>query len=129
VKGERATAYLAFSGNAQPNGFWLRVSGTRAHVEANLFEPPRLTMRRLRPGEPAVAKLVDGIAESRDVLKGTIAGFWRKLGGVSSYDGLYELLARTYRALETHSPPPISLEQIDEIARLVDQFSATEVAL
>jgi len=129
VKGERATAYLAFSGNAQPNGFWVRISGTRAHVEANLFEPPRLTMRRLRSDEPAVTKLVDGIAESRDVLKGTIAGFWRKLGGFSSYDGLYELLARTYRVLETHSPPPISLEEIDETARLVDQFSATEFRL
>jgi len=129
VKGERSTAYLAFSGNAQPNGFWIRVSGTRAHVEANLFEPPRLTMRRLRPGEPAVTKLIDGIAESRDTLKGTIAGFWRKLGGISSYDGLSELLARTYRALETHSSPPISQEEIDETARLVDQLSAAEHTL
>ena len=129
LKGERANAYLTFSGNAQPNGFLVRVSGTRANVEANLFEPPRLTMRRLRSGEPALAKLIDGIAESRDVFKGTLTGFWRKLGGVSSYDGLYELLARTYGALETHSPPPISLEEIDETARLVDQFSATEFTL
>lgn len=129
VKGERATAYLAFSGNSQPDGFWVRVSGTRAHVEANLFEPPRLTTRRRRSGEPAVSKLVDGITESRDVLKGTTAGFWRKLGGVSSYDGLHELLARTYRALEMHAPPPISLEEIDETARLVDQLSAAEFML
>jgi predicted dehydrogenase len=129
LKGERATAHLAFSGSAQPNGFWIRVSGTRAYVEANLFEPPRLTMRRLRSGEPAIGKLIDGIAESRDTFKGTIAGFWRKLGGVSSYDGLYECLARTYRALETNSPPPISIMEIDEISRLVDQLSATEFAL
>ncbi len=129
VKGERATAYLAFSGNAQPDGFWVRISGTRGHVEANLFEPPRLTTRRRRSREQAVSKLFDGITETRDVFKGTIAGFWRKLGGVSSYDGLHELLARTYRALETHGQPPVSLEEIDETARLVDQFIAPEFKL
>ena len=42
IRGERATAYVAFSGNAQPDGFWIRVIGTKMLVEANLFEPPRL---------------------------------------------------------------------------------------
>src|SRR5207244_1230103 len=79
LRGERATASVAFSGNARPEGFWIRVIGSRGHVEANLFEPPRLTLRRLRSGEPAVAKVVDGLAEARDILTGTIRGFWRKL--------------------------------------------------
>ncbi len=129
LKGERATAYLAFSGNAQPDGFWVRLSGTRAQAEANLFEPPRLTLRNRRSGEPAISKLVDGIAESRAVLKGTLGGFWRKLGGVSSYDGLMELLIRTYGALETNAAAPVSLQEIDQTARLVEQFSATEFKL
>ena len=50
IKGEKATAYVAFSGSAQPDGFWIRVHGTKMQVEANLFEPPRLTLRRLRNG-------------------------------------------------------------------------------
>ena len=29
VRGERATAFVEFSGNAQPNGFWVRVVGTK----------------------------------------------------------------------------------------------------
>ena len=41
IKGERATAYVSFSGNGQPDGFWVRVAGTKAHAEVNLFEPPR----------------------------------------------------------------------------------------
>jgi predicted dehydrogenase len=129
IKGERATAYVAFTGNAQPDGFWLRLSGTRAHAEANLFEPPRLTLRRFRSGEAAVGKLVDGIAEARDVLNGTVAGFWRKLAGTSSYDGLSELLAKTYGALEANAPPPVSLHEIDETARLVERFTAAELKL
>ncbi len=126
IKGEHATAYVSFSGNSQPDGFWVRVTGTKAYVEANLFEPPRLTLRRLRPGEPALAKLIDGIAEAGDVLKGSIAGFWRKLGGVSSYVGLPELIRRTYFAVETNGAPPVAMDEIDSVARLVDRFTAED---
>jgi predicted dehydrogenase len=83
VKGERAPAYIAFSGNSKLNGYWVRISGTEIVAEANLLEPPRLTIRRHRRGEPSVASLIDGIAEARQVFKGAVAGFWRKLGGVS----------------------------------------------
>ena len=98
-------------------------------VETNLFEPPRFTTRRFRSGEPALTSVVDGIAEARDVLTGTVAGFWRKLGGTSSYDGLRELTARTYRSLEKREPQPIPLDEIDEIARLVDSFTAPDLKI
>jgi hypothetical protein len=129
IKGECATAYVAFSGNAQPDGFWIRVAGTRMHAEANLFEPPRLTIRRLRSGEPALAKLSDGVLEARDVLRGTMVGFWKKLGGVSNYDGLPELIGATYRALESGEAAPISPEELDKVARLVDSFTKAELKL
>src|SRR5258708_34180820 len=99
------------------------------HAETNLFEPPRLTLRRLRPGEPALAKLVDGMSEARDVLKGTLVGFWRKLRGESNYDGLPELVRLAYLALERHEAAPIALEEIDKVARLGDLFTTTEVKL
>lgn len=129
IKGERATAYVDFSGNAQPNGFWVRVVGTRMYAETNLFEPPRLTLRRFRAGEPALMSLVDGIAEARDVLTGTVAGFWRKLAGTSSYDGLPELIARIYSSLERREAQPIPLDEIDETARLVDSFTQADLKL
>jgi predicted dehydrogenase len=129
IKGERATAYVSFSGNSQPDAFLLRVAGTKMRAEANLFEPPRLTLRRVRPGEPALMSMLDGIGEARDVLRGTVAGFWRKLGGKSSYDGLLEFFARTYRALELHEPQPVPLEEVDEVARLVDRFTISDLKL
>ncbi len=125
IKGERTTAYVSFSGNAQPDGFLIRVIGTRMRVEANLFEPPRLIIKRSRSGEPALMTLLDGIAESRQVLAGSVAGFLRKLGGTSSYDGLKEMISRTYRAIELHEPQPIPLDEIDAVAHLVELLAAT----
>jgi predicted dehydrogenase len=125
IKGERTTAYVSFSGNAQPDGFLVRVVGTRMRVEANLYEPPRLIVKRSRSGEPAVGTLIDGIAESRQVLVGSVAGFLRKLGGTSSYDGLKEMISKTYRTIELHEPQPISLDEIDAIAQLVGRLAAT----
>lgn len=127
IKGERSTAYVSFSGNGQPDGFWIRVAGTKGVAEANLFEPPRFTFRRARAGEPALAKLVDGLVEAKDVFSGSMAGFWRKLGGVSSYDGLAELVRRTYSAVATGGPPPISLDEIGAVAQLVDCLAGTGV--
>jgi len=123
IKGERTTAYVSFSGNAQPDGFLIRVSGTRMRVEANLFEPPRLVVKRSRTGEPALMTLVDGIAESRQVLVGSVAGLLRKLAGTSSYDGLKEMISRTYRTIELNQPQPIPLDEIDAVAHLVERLS------
>jgi hypothetical protein len=72
--------------------------------------------------------LFDGIAEARDVLTGTVASFWRKLAG-SGYDGLTEFITRVYRSLEMHEPQPIPLDEIDEIARLVDNFTRSDARL
>jgi hypothetical protein len=93
-------------------------------VEVNLYEPPRLIIKRSRSGEPALATLVDGLVEARQVLAGSVSGFLRKLGGTSSYDGLGEMISRTYRAIQLHEPQPISLNEIDDVARLIDRLAA-----
>lgn len=124
LKGTRTTAFVSFSGNSQPNGFLVRVFGSRMRVEANLFEPPRLVIKRSRRGESSVMTLIDGVAESRQVLFGTVAGFLRKLGGTSSYDGLQEMISKTYQTIELGEAQPLPLDEIDAIARLVDQLAA-----
>ena len=73
--------------------------------------------------------LVDGIAEARDVLRGVTVSFSRKLAGTNRYDGFPELIARTYRSLEMHEPQPIPLDEIDQIACLVDRFTKPELKL
>ena len=81
LNAERATAYLSFSGNAQPDAFLLRAIGTRTRVEANLFEPPKLVVKRARRGEPALMTLVDGVAESRSVFAAALAASIASLQG------------------------------------------------
>lgn len=129
IKGERATAYVEFSGNAQPSGFWVRVVGTKMQAETNLYEPPRIVVRRFHTGQAALASFMDGMAEGRDVLKGTIVAFWRKLAGTNRYDGLPQFLMEVYQALGKREPQPIPLDEIDEIARLVDSFTKPELKL
>ncbi len=126
IKGERTTAYVRFSGNTQPDGFLIRVTGTRMRVEANLYEPPRVIVKRSRSGEPALMTLVDGLVEARQVLVGSVAGFVRKLAGTSSYDGLGEMISRTYRTIELREPQPIPLDEIDAVAHLIERLAVTE---
>jgi len=129
IRGQRTNAYAAFSGNSRLNGYWVRVCGTKMYAEANLLEPPRIAVRRFRPGEPAVMSLMEGISESGAILRGTVAAFFRKLGGTSSYDGLPQLIADTYRALEEKQEQPVPLQEIDETANLVDRFTNPELTL
>lgn len=126
VKGERATASVSFSANGRPNGFWVRVSGTRMQAETNIFEPPRLILRRARGRATPITALLDGLGESRAVLGSTIRAFGRKLAGTSSYDGLPQFIARTYAALADGQQAPVSLEEIDVVSRLVAAFTAPE---
>jgi hypothetical protein len=128
LKGERATAYLSFSGNARPYGYWVRLSGTQMYAEANLLEPGRVTIRRARGGEPVLARLLDGCIEARDVLSGTVVSFWNKLGGKAG-DDLTALIARTYLSLASHGPPPISLDEIENTTQLVHNLTAPEFQL
>ncbi len=129
IKGERISAIVGFSGNAQPSGFWVRVAGTKMYAETNLYEPPRIAFRRFRSGQVAVASFVDGLAEGREVIKGTTAAFWRKLAGTNRYDGLPQFLTQVYQALDRQEAQPIPLDEIDAIARLVDCFTKPELKL
>ena len=73
-------------------------------------------MRRSpRPLDP----LLNQLGESREAARAAVAGVVRKLsGGPGAYEGLWELLARTYRALASGAEPPVSLAQVEEVNRL-----------
>jgi predicted dehydrogenase len=119
VDAERGTAVLGFSANTQPDAFWLRVYGEQMQAVANLFET-RLTVDKSGGGPKPLRTLRNGLREARDVRRAALSSLKRKLsGGPGAYDGLWELLARTYRALGTGAEPPITTQQIIEVNRLV----------
>jgi predicted dehydrogenase len=126
VEAERGTASLSFSASAQPDAFWLRVYGERMQAAANLFET-RLTFDRVRPGPKPLRPLLNGLDESRAVGGAAVATLMRKFtGGPGAYEGLFELLGRSYRALAQRTELPVTLEQVVEVNRLVDALKPRE---
>jgi hypothetical protein len=89
---------------------------------ANLFET-RLTVDRVRGGPKPLRPLLNGLREGRDVRRAAFGSLKRKLsGGPAAYEGLWNLLARTYRALGSATAPPITPQQIIEVNHLVDDL-------
>jgi predicted dehydrogenase len=122
VDAERGTALLGFSANTQPDAFWLRVYGEKMQAVANLFET-RLTLDRSRGGPRPLTPLLNGLREASDVRRAALGSLRRKLsGGPGAYEGLWELLMRTYHALGTGAEPPVTPGQIVEVNRLVDDL-------
>jgi predicted dehydrogenase len=119
VDGERGTASLGFSASAQPDAFWLRVYGEKMQATANLFET-RLTFDGPRPVPKPLRPFFSGLDEGKAIRRAALATLLRKFKGPGAYEGLWELLARTYRALADGSALPVGTRQVLEVNRLVE---------
>jgi predicted dehydrogenase len=119
IEAERGTAALAFSASSQPDAFWLRVYGEKMQATANLFET-RLTFDRVRSGPKPLQPLLNGLAEGKAIRRASLGTLARKFrGGPGTYEGLHELLARVYRALNDGSALPITPQHVLEVNQLV----------
>lgn len=116
------TAAISFSTRSQPNQFLLNVYGTRMKASVDLFEAD-LHVDRVCPGPRPLTPLVNGLIRARDAAVGAVRGVHAKLSGTpSGYEGLWELIRRTYQAYQAGNPPPISERQIDEVNQLVHEI-------
>jgi predicted dehydrogenase len=119
VEAERGTASLGFSSSSRPDGFWLRVYGERMQAAANLFEG-RLTFDSLRSGPKPLQPLRNGLEEGRLVRRQAIGSLLGKFGaGPGAYEGLWNLVRRTYKALGDGGALPVLPQQLLEVNRLV----------
>jgi predicted dehydrogenase len=119
VEAERGTASLGFSAGAQPDAFWLRVYGEKMQAVANLFET-RLTLDAPRAGPKPLRPFFSGLEEGAAIRRAALATLLRKFRGPGAYEGLWELLARTYRALSDGGPPPIAPSSVLEVNRMIE---------
>ena len=125
VDGERGTAALGFSSNAQPDAFWLRVYGERMQATANLFET-RLTFDGPRNVPKPLHPFFNGLEEGKTIRRAALATLLRKFKGPGAYEGLWELLSRTYRALADGSAPPLTAAHVLEVNRMVEALKPEE---
>ncbi len=123
ISAERGTALIGFSTHSQPDGVWLRVFGTKMRAMANLYED-RLTLDYVGDGPKPLAQVRCARQEARDIRTAAYRGLWRKISGAPViYEGLWELLGRLYRAVSEKSAPPIGIEQVDAVMRLVSDVT------
>jgi predicted dehydrogenase len=126
VVAERGTAFLSFSAHAQPEMFWVRVNGTQMRATADLFDG-NLVINRLDAGPKPIARLRDRRREARDVRRAAHRNLLGKLAaGPGPYAGLWNLLARTYEAVESGTEPPVSMQQIAEVNDMVTALTTEE---
>ena len=125
VDAERGSAALGFSSSSQPDAFWLRVYGERMQGTANLFET-RLTFDGPRNVPKPLRALLSGLEEGRTIRRAALATLLRKFKGPGAYEGLWELLARTYRALADGSTLPVTASHVLEVNRMVEALKPRE---
>jgi predicted dehydrogenase len=121
VEAERGTAALGFSACSQPDAFWLRVYGERMQATTNLFET-RLTFDGPRNVPKPLRSFISGIEEGRAIRRAALSTLLRKFKGPGVYEGLWELLARTYLALADGSPLPITAGHVLEVNRMIEDL-------
>jgi hypothetical protein len=88
---------------------------------ANLFET-RLTFDGPRSVPKPLRPFFSGLEEGKTIRRAALATLLRKFKGPGAYEGLWELLARTYRALEDGSVPPITANHVLEVNQLVESL-------
>ena len=125
VDAERGTAVLSFSSNSQPDAFWLRVYCEQMQATANLFET-RLTFDGPRNVPKPLRPFFSSLEEGANIRRAALATLLRKFNGRRAYEGLWEFLARTYRALADKSVLPITVSDVLEMNRMVEALKPTE---
>ena len=125
VDAERGTAALGFSSSSQPDAFWLRVYGERMQATANLFET-RLTFDGPRNVPKPLRPFFSGLEEGKTIRRAALATLLRKFKGPGAYEGLWELLARTYRALADGSALPVTASDVLAVNRMVEVLKPRE---
>jgi predicted dehydrogenase len=125
VDAEHGTAALGFSSSSQPDAFWLRVYGERMQATANLFET-RLTFDGPRNVPKPLRPFFSGLEEGKTIRRAAVATLLRKFKGPGAFEGLWELLARTYRALADGSALPVTANHILEVNRMVEALKPKE---
>ena len=90
-----------------------------------LLRENTLRLDRTWPGPNALTPLWNGMRGGWHAATGAVRSFRTKLSGrPGAYEGLWELVLRTYDALQNGGPPPIGRDQIDAANRLVGDMLA-----
>ena len=116
---ERGTASLIFSARTQPDGFWLRVYGTKAQCVCNMWEP-KIVEHKTYDMPQALTQIVNAAQEAFQLALRGPASLSKKLsGGPGPYQGLWRLVEQSYVAFNSNNAMPITHTQVREVNQWV----------
>jgi predicted dehydrogenase len=118
VIGENVHARIRFTCSGWPDSFLITVRGTEGSAYAELFHP-HVSVSRPRAVGAQLSPVADQVARGLGLIRGGLAGFWNKLGGVTPYQGLQRFLEETYQALEENREPPVTYADMEGASALV----------
>ncbi|QGG95996.1 Gfo/Idh/MocA family protein [Actinomarinicola tropica] len=120
VRAGEVRGRLRVASDVAPDTFRLRVLGTEASVETDLYNPYlRFEGRTTGVGGP-IAQLRSGTR----IAGASVANLLDKVRQHSTYHGLPRMIDALHDALRDGTEPPIAPEQIVATARLTDQLVA-----
>ena len=116
LAGPEATAIVAITANATPPAFSLRVQGTQASVEIDIYN------RRLElQGAASASRELLRAGVGRTAAAAQLVG--RRLAGRNNpYEGLGTLLDRFYAAVRGEGAVPVTVEEMDAVNEVVEQL-------
>ncbi len=116
---------LRFSCRTSPDLFSVTVRGSEGQAATDLFHP-HLEVLGPRPGGPQLTPIVNHLVNGTRLAGAGLRNFGQKLLQHGPYHGLTRLLEETYAALQVGAPPPVTPDQIQRAADLVDAMLSTE---
>jgi predicted dehydrogenase len=123
VQAGRVQARIRFTCRTAPESFDIIVRGSGGSAQTDLFHP-YLNVSQVRPALGPAGPLVDQVHNGGRLVQAALRGFGNKLLQETPYEGIATFLAQTYAALRTGKTPPVTFEDMDRTARLIDAMLA-----
>ncbi len=123
VRCERGMGQFQLSWNAKPMQSQIILQGTKGFLRVDLFLMFHALRRSLplpKPIERVANALTDSIQPLVDVPVGVVRF---ATGKVKPYQGLHDLVAAFYAALDGHGPPPVDLAEATRVVRFVEEVA------
>jgi len=116
---------IRFSSQTRPEALALTVRGDQGEATVDLFQP-HLLVRSPRPVGKELTPVVDHVVNGVGLARSGVRNLVQKLLQHSPYHGMHRFLDATYLALQTGAEPPLTPQDMDDTARLVDLLLLAE---
>jgi len=123
VRCQNGTGQLQLTFNVKPMQHQIIIQGTEGVLRLDLFAMFK-SLRASTPLPKAAERLLGGMRDAIEPLPHMLANAARfALGSIKPFQGVHELVAAFYRALDEGGPPPIDIREATEVVRWTEEVA------